>query len=70
VTLRGLIIHGLERIVSLCGLVKIAMVDLPKKGIPTLVVMRVGGDFINKFNNKVTSSGRLRGTILKVGVDN
>jgi hypothetical protein len=57
--LRRLILQGLERIVSLWGLVKIAMVDLPKKGIPTLVAMRVGGDFISKFNNKVTSSGRL-----------
>ena len=43
---------------SLYGLVKIAMVDLPKKGILPLAVMR-GGTFINRFNNKVTSSGRL-----------
>ena len=56
-TWRRLILQSLERSVFLCGSIKIAMLDLSKKGIPSLVAM--GGDFIYGFNNKVPSGGKL-----------
>ena len=42
VTSRRLTLRGLELDVFLCGLVKIDMVDLLKKGIPTFVAMKGG----------------------------
>ena len=67
-TWRRLILQSLERSVFLCGSIKIAMLDLSKKGIPSLVAM--GGTLSTDSTIRCQVVGSCDGTMLEVSHNN